>query len=179
MPPISTIPFGFTYNQTAEPVGPTAGQTWRERSAGGLILGEWEWSGSLWLGVKTANVIFNSGADYPTFNNVSANVNAVTSQIPFRKCMAVHAIVGLSVLSLDSNNRWDIDISFNQQRFTTASVAIGTLVVNTISYRIQRKDLLNGVSLENDAEIRIVARKIGTPGNLTSGITVVVREVRT
>ena len=169
---------GFTYNQTAEPVGPTAGQTWRERSAGGLILGEWEWSGSLWLGVKTANVIFNRGADFPTFNDISA-INAVTSQIPFRKCMAVHAIVGLSVSSLDSDNRWDIDISFNQQRFTTPSVAIGTLVVNTASYRIQRKDLLNGVSLENDAEIRIVARKIGTPGNLTSGITVVVREVRT
>ena len=46
----ATIPFGFTYDQTAEPVGPTAGQTWRERSAGGLILGDWEWSGSLWLG---------------------------------------------------------------------------------------------------------------------------------
>ncbi len=46
-----TIPYGFTYDQQAEPSSPAAGATWRERSAGGLILGQWEWTGSLWLGV--------------------------------------------------------------------------------------------------------------------------------
>jgi hypothetical protein len=44
------IASGFTYDQQAEPSSPTAGQTWRERTAGGLIVEEWEWSGSLWLG---------------------------------------------------------------------------------------------------------------------------------
>lgn len=39
---------GFTYDQQSEPISPTAGQTWRERSAGGLIIEEWEWSGSVW-----------------------------------------------------------------------------------------------------------------------------------
>lgn len=43
------IASGFTYDQQAEPSSPTAGQTWRERTAGGLIVEEWEWSGSLWL----------------------------------------------------------------------------------------------------------------------------------
>lgn len=43
------IPAGFTYDQQAEPLSPLPGQTWRERSAGGLTLGFWEWSGSLWL----------------------------------------------------------------------------------------------------------------------------------
>jgi hypothetical protein len=45
------IPFGFTYDQTAEPVGPAAGATWRERSANGRILRDWEWDAarSLWV----------------------------------------------------------------------------------------------------------------------------------
>jgi hypothetical protein len=42
---------GFTFDQTAEPVGPAAGATWRERSANGQILRAWEWDAarSLWV----------------------------------------------------------------------------------------------------------------------------------
>jgi hypothetical protein len=42
---------GFTFDQTAEPVGPAAGATWRERSANGRILRDWEWDAvrSLWV----------------------------------------------------------------------------------------------------------------------------------
>jgi hypothetical protein len=39
---------GFTYDQQAEPSSPTAGETWRERTAGGLIVESWQWSGSVW-----------------------------------------------------------------------------------------------------------------------------------
>jgi hypothetical protein len=45
-----TIP-AFTFDQAAEPVGPAAGATWRERSANGRILRAWEWDAarSLWV----------------------------------------------------------------------------------------------------------------------------------
>ncbi|MEA5447327.1 hypothetical protein VB780_02020 [Leptolyngbya sp. CCNP1308] len=48
------IPYGFTYDQQAEPSAPAAGATWRERSAGGLIKGEWEWLGAVseWVSLR-------------------------------------------------------------------------------------------------------------------------------
>lgn len=50
------VPFGFTYDQQAEPVGPVAGVTWRERSAEGLIVGEWQWDGTYWEKPETESV---------------------------------------------------------------------------------------------------------------------------
>lgn len=64
-----TIPAGFTYDQQTEPVGPVAGATWRERSAGGLIVEEWEWTGSVWCSLTRTTVsdvaITGGAASYP------------------------------------------------------------------------------------------------------------------
>lgn len=49
---LPAIPAGFTYDQQGEPLSPATGATWRERSAGGMTLGQWQWSGSLWLGPR-------------------------------------------------------------------------------------------------------------------------------
>ncbi|PSR12329.1 hypothetical protein C8255_26750 [filamentous cyanobacterium CCP3] len=48
----------FTYDQQTEPVGPAAGQTWRERSSGGLVVGEWEWIASVseWVNLTTYQI---------------------------------------------------------------------------------------------------------------------------
>jgi len=43
---------GLDFEQTAEPNAPKIGQVWRERSSAGRILGDWEWSGSLWLSIE-------------------------------------------------------------------------------------------------------------------------------
>ncbi|MGG6241862.1 hypothetical protein ACQ4N7_24830 [Nodosilinea sp. AN01ver1] len=43
-----TVPFGFTYDQQVEPIAPTVGQTWRERSVTGLIVETWQWDGTYW-----------------------------------------------------------------------------------------------------------------------------------
>lgn len=64
------LPYGFTYDQQTEPVGPATGATWRERSAGGLIVGEWEWTGSVWASLQKttmSSVVANGAATaYPT-----------------------------------------------------------------------------------------------------------------
>ena len=57
---------GFTFDQTAEPVGPAAGATWRERSANGRILRDWEWDAvrSLWV----SELIFAETTQLTTLN---------------------------------------------------------------------------------------------------------------
>ncbi|WOD37375.1 hypothetical protein [Nodosilinea sp. E11] len=60
-------PQALHYEQTAEPIAPSVGQVWRERNSGGQIVGEWEWSGSLWLSV----LHYEQGAV-----NVGANITA-------------------------------------------------------------------------------------------------------
>ncbi|MGG6237221.1 hypothetical protein ACQ4N7_01170 [Nodosilinea sp. AN01ver1] len=45
---LQTRPTAFTYDQQAEPSSPAAGATWRERSAGGLIVETWQWDGTYW-----------------------------------------------------------------------------------------------------------------------------------
>lgn len=53
-----TIPFGFTHDQQAEPVGPANGATWRERDSGGLIVGQYEWiaANSEWVSLITYQI---------------------------------------------------------------------------------------------------------------------------
>jgi len=76
----------FTYDQQAEPVGPAVGATWRERSAGGLIVGEWEWSGSLWLGRLQYAL---------TYSGITASSTPSPSMIAIPKFPAL--LVGYSV----------------------------------------------------------------------------------
>lgn len=65
-----TVPYGFTYDQQAEPVGPAAGATWRERSSGGLIVNEWQWDDEVfrWVEVITRSQIYNVSASGQTFS---------------------------------------------------------------------------------------------------------------
>ncbi|MBE9159724.1 hypothetical protein IQ265_23225 [Nodosilinea sp. LEGE 06152] len=81
-----TIPAGFTYDQPAEPIAPTVGQTWRERSNGGLIVGQWQWSGSLWL----SDLEYDSGG-VPEVANISAST-VFRASLPFR-CLLSRAVI--------------------------------------------------------------------------------------
>lgn len=78
--------YGFTYDQQAEPLTPTAGQTWRERSNAGLIVGAWEWSGSLWLSVAE----YDSGG-VPEIGSIGPNT-VFRASIPF-KCLLSRCVI--------------------------------------------------------------------------------------
>lgn len=112
------ITHGFTYDQTAEPVNPAIGATWRERSAGGLIVGEWEWSGSLWL---------SSERYAPLYSGLSASAtgNNVMSVYPAFPVLLTGYSVNLGTLlsPQDSSNYW---------RFRHGPVGLSD-VLNTIN----------------------------------------------
>lgn len=63
---------GVDFEQTAEPSAPRAGQVWRERSSAGLIVDDWEWSGSVWLTKEKLNaaVLNNSLVTTETPRNI-------------------------------------------------------------------------------------------------------------
>lgn len=59
----------FTYDQQTEPSGPTAGQTWRERTPGGLILADWEWTGSIWVALRRISLQAEASGTFTTINS--------------------------------------------------------------------------------------------------------------
>lgn len=63
---------------TAEPSSPAVGQRWREVDGSGLLLGRWQWSGSLWVEDAAPRRIFahrflNFGALSLTASNTPGN----------------------------------------------------------------------------------------------------------
>lgn len=96
-----TLSYGFTYDQQGEPAGPAAGATWRERSAGGLIVGEWEWSGSLWLSNERYGSLY-SGA------SASASTAGVMTLYPKYPALLTGYSVSFNqpFAPQDSNNYW-------------------------------------------------------------------------
>lgn len=73
-PPVT----GWDYIGPTEPISPTVGFTWWERSAGGLTLGLWFWTGSLWADIEISSD--RSGANFSlSATNVSVTTNIVIS----------------------------------------------------------------------------------------------------
>lgn len=124
---------GFTYDQQVEPSGPATGATWRERSGGGLILGEWEWSGSAWIGLQKhwSSLITPAGA-------LSAStVVAAELLVPFYGVMLLERVVFnyALVATPDATNYWQI--MFSMVNYAGSAGATGnpeaatTLTLNT------------------------------------------------
>jgi hypothetical protein len=176
------IPFGFTYDQTLEPTtGLVTGHTWRERSGGGLIIGEWQWTGSLWVAIRTTSIQFTSDAAGANFNNVSATTSR-TSQFSFKRAQAISLRVGYSVSTADSSNRWDITTGFGTQQVSAISAfstATGDFTIYSPATRLSLITALSGVSdgVEENS-LYITATRVGTPANLFMSGAALVREVR-
>ena len=171
---------GFTFDQTAEPVGPTAGQTWRERSAGGLILGQWEWSGSLWIAIAATSLPFSSVNGASPFNSISLSTSRFV-QMPFLRAVAV-SICSSAFLNpiADSSNRWDIATGFGEQTaFGPAITVTGNFSLNAPVVRIARIDALSGISNGTSENcFHVEATRVGDPSSLFFGAAVLVKQVR-
>lgn len=65
-------PAGFTYDQQTEPLNPAAGETWRERSSGGLIIGEWQLDNEAlrWVEIVTRSQSFMAAGTGSNFGLV-------------------------------------------------------------------------------------------------------------
>jgi hypothetical protein len=151
-----TIPAGFTYDQQAEPVGPASGATWRERSAGGLILGEWEWSGSLWLSNERYAPLY-SGV------SASANTSAVMGVYPKYPALLTGYSVSLNqpFAAQDGSNYWFFRHGGLAQGDWLTTIGVST-TVPTFLQRI----LATPVVITDPSQSDNFASRVGTPGNL-------------
>lgn len=150
------IPAGFTYDQQAEPVGPAAGATWRQRSSGGLILGEWEWSGSLWLSNERYSPLYSAVS-------ASANTSAVMSIYPKYPVLLTGYSVNLAqpFAPQDATNYW-----LFRHGGLAQSDWLTTIDVSTTAPTFLQKVLTTPIVISSPSQTDNFASRAGTPGNL-------------
>lgn len=160
------IASGFTYDQQAEPSSPTAGETWRERTAGGLIVGEWEWSGSLWL-TSTPSLSV-------PFETTSFSLTGATSTRCIIGVRAVIVEVGffarMTVPPLDAANSYLVTINYGRGDGAAATgfPALGSAqTLNStadVSYKSSTLNVLGSNAYNNHAAYFTMTISAGTPG---------------
>jgi hypothetical protein len=95
---------GFTYDQQAEPTVVSVGQTWRERSGTGLIVGDWEWSGSLWLSIQR----FYATGDLLGYGGSYSRAILSSATRHNQRFLIQDFIHVYSVVSGDASNFWTV-----------------------------------------------------------------------
>ena len=95
---IQARPVAFTYDQQAEPSSPTAGQTWRERNASGLIIGEWTWNQASILWVRSVFLSFGG------FSQTVSPVFIGSLNNPFASIIVLRAVGLVQCAAISSAN---------------------------------------------------------------------------
>jgi hypothetical protein len=162
-------PYGFTYDQQAEPSAPAAGATWRERSAGGLIIGQWEWSGSLWLSIQRffLSAYFSGLAANSTPNTTQPQIPRLDRLLIESASWNIYNTTGLSAA-----NFWRLLLEI------PGGIPSQSLLADTrFSDLAGAKDI--GALITGDPTgYGIHATRAGTPGSLSARAEVVARRVR-
>lgn len=166
----------ITYDQQAEPTTPSAGQVWRERTAGGLIVGEWEWTGSVWAATQTVPAAFDNGGINAIFAGIVSN-GTTTVQLPFLRSMAVSLVWSALVTTADAANRWDFNAGFDLLQNATPDTAATFSITAPVS-RVATKTPMAALSGLNRTSFTVIATRVGAPAGLFWGGSVLVREVR-
>lgn len=167
-----TIPYGFTYDQQAEPSGPAAGATWRERSAGGLIVGEWEWTGSVWCSLHrttVSSVVANGAATaYPT-------LYFEAPRCLFVQCRVVINPVGNPATPFDSSNYREVYLARGATGPAASVFGYRPLISLAQGSYVSAMSYLN----PSGAPFFTQTAVAGSPGTMNApGVSWVYREVR-
>ncbi|HSP31475.1 MAG TPA: hypothetical protein VLO13_05620 [Halomonas sp.] len=147
---------GLDYDQQAEPVSPSVGHVWRERSAGGLIVNEWEWSGSLWLGRQRYDPLYAAAG-------ASSNTPQVQAVFPVYPVLLTGYSVNLTqpFAPQDSTNFWyfrHTELNINDWLTT---IGISTDLPSTRTKTLETPVIITGVPATPS-----FASKNGSAGNL-------------
>lgn len=180
-----TVPYGFTYDQQAEPVSPATGATWRERSAGGLIVGDWEWNSTpaLWLSVQEFRQFFNPNfgalSSVQTFS-VGLVQDSASSRYYIKK---IRAFYRQSAVPLNATNFYTMTISATTMEGVNGATTYGTFLVDTPSINQYIEINLNTLLLATYsngpvAGITIRSTVTGSPGGVRFGYVTYYRFVR-
>jgi hypothetical protein len=167
-----TIPHGFTYDQQTEPSSPPAGATWRERSAGGLVVGQWEWLSAFAEWVSLTTYELSSGASIGT--TAGGNVSGYCA--PIKRLIVSRYVVGIF---FNGN-------TFNASNFHTFTPQLanqpisGTQNLASVAMNsnsgVSNKAVVNAIYTFSD--LSIFRAQTGTPGNSRSVLTLEVRNCR-
>lgn len=170
---ITGLTYGFTYDQQAEPAGPAAGATWRERSPGGLIVGDWEWITTLaeWVAISSYDItgltLTGSGAN---------SFTSITLQSRKRLIQTASLIIQTGAGTFDSANSLTFTPLY-QTNFSTTVLTASTAALVVNSAGTFSKTTTIGAIYTLDT-IRIFRGVTGTPGASVSALTTRVRDVR-
>ncbi|MFQ4139631.1 hypothetical protein PGN35_025305 [Nodosilinea sp. PGN35] len=182
-----TVTYGFTYDQQDEPSSPAVGSTWRERSSGGLIVAEWEWSGSLWLSIRTFSRPFTVLASGNTFTAVAVTAELLDPAGAYLY-MGFRGTAWANALT-NSSNYWQLRAQANRRSPSSDSVTDGNAYV-TLANATPATVNVEGQSVVNlqASEVfqypsglvgfRLWAQMVGAPGSLRLILSILYRRVR-
>jgi hypothetical protein len=169
------VPFGFTYDQQTEPSSPSAGQTWRERTAGGLIIGDWTWRDdtALWLSITPFCRESNR------FTNQSiTNTGGISGALADEPIYIESARLLFRTSGLTATDTWFVRIiptdRFNNAITPTINMVASTPTVGT-DFDISVVQNLYNPTI---AGVRLLGNKNNNPGNISAIGTVTYRRVR-
>lgn len=174
-----TVPLAFNYEGPIEPETPTIGQTWRERSAGNLIIGEWEWSGSLWWGRLTelgvAQVSNLSANNTPAFgSSIELNNSSLYVELVCRYYLA----------TADGSNNWTISLRRAFESGTTlqngnVSPTLTTFNTGLAAWREESFSTTLTLATVGRGFLNAMAvTRVGTPANLGATFSLRYRRIR-
>ncbi|MEA5448353.1 hypothetical protein VB780_07225 [Leptolyngbya sp. CCNP1308] len=167
------IPYGFTYDQQVEPAGPATGATWRERSAGGLILGEWEWLADFaeWVAIGSYDImglsLAGSGANSFTVKNFQSKKRLIQT---------VSLLVQTTSGTFDGSNFQTFTPLYQVNFSTTVLTASAAALVVNAPGTFTKTTAIN--SIYTFDTVRIFRGVTGAAGASSSAMTTKVRDVR-
>ncbi|NEZ68313.1 hypothetical protein D0962_37235 [Leptolyngbyaceae cyanobacterium CCMR0082] len=180
-PPPATGRTGeIDFDQMTEPSDPGIGQIWRERQLSGLTVGDWEWSGSLWLSV-TRNIISDNESALLDTNNANLRILYLPINSFIETASIFHErLVG--IIDQDNYLNWEIRVGRGDGFSNTSYplLANGSILENFIyiNNNIEINFFMNPIDPYDQGHLRITVEKVGSSGGGRLGWSLKIREVR-
>ena len=171
---------GFDFDQQSEPSSPEIGQTWRERDGTNLIIGEWFWTGSLWLSLGTTKFINTRDAS----SNITGSGGGQTVFFPFNSFIeSVSVYMNLILSPVDATNYFEWNLARARgDGFSNETPLVSGFRYDSGSFARwdgvpvnQRLDLSNPYS---NAGLRLNVTATGSPGTIRVPWYATLREIR-
>jgi len=181
------IASGFTYDQQAEPSSPTAGETWRERTAGGLIVEQWEWNSSsaLWLSITRHRSVTSANSSFlpfitatgsqfvvlnPSLSPLNHNIFLDSARMRHRQAAGG---------TIDSTNFWTFDVIGQDEGGLSQGSAYGSFILNNTNSTVQASQInINLLTSINQSGVIFRYTATGSPAGLRFGGAINYRMVR-
>lgn len=169
----------LSYDQTTEPITPAIGATWRERNPSGIIINDWQWSGSLWLARRQK--IFN-----PTLGQsqlLTSTSYIVSMSLPYdpTKFLMEGVLLHGRLVSgvLNTSDKYTVEI--RQRTDDNTAIPFSPVITTDLddgSKLPMTLDINGFFQSPNTVGVSVYCTRIGTAGGVRIFATLIGREVR-